>query len=67
MRPGETRRDYLDRFYKDELGQWPSLTESEVQQVRQHMETSDYPLSASRMVELATDDEVKFLRSALPR
>ncbi len=60
MRPGETRRDYLDRFYKDELGQWPSLTESEVPQVRQHMETSDYPLSASRMVELATDAKLSF-------
>lgn len=41
----ETREDYLHRFWSTTLNDWHHLTEGEVMEVQQHMQSSDYPLS----------------------
>lgn len=50
----ESRQEWLHRFHTTALPTWSNLTEADVSEVIAHMQTSDFPLTESRRVELAT-------------
>lgn len=50
----ESREDWLKRFHTTALPSWSNLTPAEISEVIAHMQTSDFPVTESRRVELGT-------------
>ena len=53
-RAEETRAEYLERFWRDELSQWSAIRADEAREIIDHMASADFPLTSDEKQSLAS-------------